>query len=94
MRRPNINHRSESPDARTFSSASGLPELPDLISEKTFNFSEMIFVDRTLSGLDDAILDPMDHKIMTVLKITRMLLGQDPYCRNFPKTVRAETILS
>jgi 5-methyltetrahydrofolate--homocysteine methyltransferase len=41
------------------------------------------------SGLDGAILDPLDVKIMSSLRASRMLLGQDPYCRSFLSAVRA-----
>ncbi|MBU1277127.1 MAG: dihydropteroate synthase [Proteobacteria bacterium] len=44
------------------------------------------------SGLDGAILDPLDVKIMSTLRATRMLLGQDCYCRNFLSAVRAGNI--
>lgn len=35
------------------------------------------------SGLDCAILDPLDKKLMTFLYATEALLGKDEYCMNF-----------
>jgi len=35
------------------------------------------------SGMDGAILDPLDKKLMTFLYATRALLGQDDYCMDF-----------
>lgn len=39
-------------------------------------------------GLDSVILDPLDERIMSVYRTTKMLLGDDPYCRGFIKAVR------
>jgi 5-methyltetrahydrofolate--homocysteine methyltransferase len=44
------------------------------------------------SGLDGAILDPLDREIMAVLRTTEMLLGRDSYCGKFLKAVRAGQI--
>lgn len=44
------------------------------------------------SGLDGAILDPMDTNLMTTLLTTEMLLGKDNYCMNFIKSVRSGVI--
>ncbi len=43
-------------------------------------------------GLDGAILDPLDSRIIGMLKATGMLLGQDAYCMDFLKAVRAGQI--
>lgn len=40
------------------------------------------------AGIDGAILDPLDEKIMATIKTTEMLLGKDNYCTNFIKAVR------
>jgi cobalamin-dependent methionine synthase I len=40
-------------------------------------------------GLDAAIIDPLDDKIMAIVKTSQMLLGQDAYCINYLKAVRA-----
>ena len=46
------------------------------------------------SGLDAAIIDPLDDKLMAVLKITEMLMGDDEYCANYLRGVRAGQIVS
>jgi 5-methyltetrahydrofolate--homocysteine methyltransferase len=46
------------------------------------------------AGLDSAIIDPLDDKIMAILKTSQMLLGQDDYCMNYLKAVRAGQIVS
>ena len=46
------------------------------------------------AGMDSAIIDPLDDKIMAVIKTADMLLGHDNFCMNFLKGVRAETIVS
>jgi cobalamin-dependent methionine synthase I len=44
------------------------------------------------AGMDAAILDPLAEKMIPVLKTTWMLLGNDPYCREFLKTARSGAI--
>jgi len=46
------------------------------------------------AGLDTAIIDPIDDKIMGVLKTTEMLMGNDEYCASYLKGVRAGQIVS
>jgi len=46
------------------------------------------------AGMDSAIIDPLDNKIMGTIKTADMLLGNDPYCGNYLKGVRAGTIES
>jgi 5-methyltetrahydrofolate--homocysteine methyltransferase len=40
------------------------------------------------AGLDAAIMDPLDAKIMSLVKIADMLVGEDPYCKAYIKTHR------
>lgn len=40
------------------------------------------------AGLDGAILDPLDEKIMSTLVISKMILGQDRFCRHYTQAVR------
>ena len=47
-----------------------------------------------LAGMDSAIIDPLDKKIMATIKTTDMLLGNDNYCMNYLKGVRAGMIES
>jgi cobalamin-dependent methionine synthase I len=46
------------------------------------------------SGLDTAIMDPLDDAIMAVLTATLTLLGKDDYCMNYIRAVRAGRIIS
>jgi 5-methyltetrahydrofolate--homocysteine methyltransferase len=46
------------------------------------------------AGMDSAIIDPLDQKIMATIRTADMLLGQDPYCGNYLKGVRAGVIVS
>lgn len=46
------------------------------------------------AGMDSAIVDPLDEKIMAVINTADMLLGNDNFCMNFLKGVRAEKIVS
>lgn len=43
-------------------------------------------------GLNSAIIDPLDVEMMSVLRTTEMLLGNDEYCVNFLKAYRAGLI--
>jgi 5-methyltetrahydrofolate--homocysteine methyltransferase len=43
-------------------------------------------------GLDGAILDPLDEKIMAIVSTTETLLGRDEYCLNYINKVRAGEI--
>lgn len=43
-------------------------------------------------GFDAAIMDPLDKEIMTVLKTAEMLKGNDNFCMNYLKGVRAGDI--
>ena len=46
------------------------------------------------AGMDSAIIDPLDEKIMAAVNTGDMLIGNDDYCGNFLKGVRAGAILS
>jgi len=46
------------------------------------------------AGMDSAIIDPLDAKIMATVKTADMLLGNDNFCMNYLKGVRAGTIES
>ncbi len=45
-------------------------------------------------GLDAAILDPLDKKLMSILWTTELLLGKDDYCMNYLKGIREGRISS
>ena len=44
-------------------------------------------------GLDSAILNPLDQKMIEAIKTADMLAGNDGYCRNFLNAVRAGQIV-
>ena len=46
------------------------------------------------AGMDSAIIDPLDEKIMATIKTADMLLGRDYFCGNFLKGVRSGAIVS
>ncbi|MDD9303265.1 MAG: dihydropteroate synthase [Desulfobacter sp.] len=46
------------------------------------------------AGMDSAIADPLDKKIMATIGTADMLLGHDPFCMNFLKGVRSGDIAS
>jgi len=46
------------------------------------------------AGMDSAIIDPLDVKIMATIKTADMLIGNDQFCGNYLKCVRAGTIES
>lgn len=46
------------------------------------------------AGMDSAIIDPLDGKMMAAIKTADMLLNNDPYCMRFLQGVRAGTIAS
>ena len=40
------------------------------------------------AGLDAAILNPMDAKMMGIIKVADMLVGKDPSCRGYIRAHR------
>ncbi len=75
-------------------------ELPEVnvicgLSNISFGLPERSLVNRTFlplamkSGLNAAIVDPLDKKLMGTLRATEVLLGQDPWCQVYTKTFRA-----
>lgn len=46
-------------------------------------FNQAFLISAMNAGLDGAILDPMDKKLMTFLFATQALLGKDEYCMDF-----------
>ncbi|RLC05958.1 MAG: methyltetrahydrofolate cobalamin methyltransferase [Deltaproteobacteria bacterium] len=47
-----------------------------------------------VAGMDSAIIDPLDKKIMAAIRTGDMLLGHDDYCMNYLKGVRSGAIES
>jgi len=46
------------------------------------------------AGMDSAIIDPLDKKIMATIRTADMLLGKDDFCMNYLKGVRSGAIES
>ena len=46
------------------------------------------------AGMDSAIIDPLDQKIMATIRTADMLLSYDDFCMNYLKGVRVGSILS
>ena len=46
------------------------------------------------AGMDSAIIDPLDQKIMGTIRTADMLLSHDDYCMNYLKGVRSGAIVS
>jgi 5-methyltetrahydrofolate--homocysteine methyltransferase len=44
------------------------------------------------AGLDAAIIDPLDAKTMSMIKVADMLTGKDPYCKNYIRSYRKGVI--
>jgi len=70
------------------------------LSNISFGLPQRKIINRTFlcllmaAGLDGAIIDPLDGKIMTVLKTTLMLMGKDDYCEDYLKSIRAGQIVA
>ena len=70
------------------------------LSNISYGLPQRKFVNRVFlsllmaSGLDGAIIDPLDDKMIAILKTTQMLLGQDQYCMNYIRAARAGQIVA
>ena len=68
------------------------------LSNISFGLPQRKIINRTFlalmmaSGLDTAILDPLDRELMAVIRTAEMLLGRDEYCTRYLKAVRAGAI--
>ena len=64
------------------------------LSNVSYGLPERFLVNRHFltcamaKGLDSAILDPLDRKIMTSIFTAEMVLGKDEYCANYIDAVR------
>jgi cobalamin-dependent methionine synthase I len=80
--------KNEIPGVRTICGLSnisyGLPQRK--IINRTFLALTMA------SGLDAAIMDPLDQDLMAILRTTEMLLGKDDFCGRYLKAVRSGEI--
>jgi 5-methyltetrahydrofolate--homocysteine methyltransferase len=46
------------------------------------------------AGLTGAIMDPLDHKMMTNIVAAETLVGRDPHCMRYLKANRAGTLVA
>lgn len=80
-------------------------EFPDIhitggLSNISYGLPQRHIINRTFvtlmmdAGMDSAIVDPLDQKIMATISTADMLLGHDPFCMNFLKGVRSGNIAS
>lgn len=51
------------------------------------------FLMAAYAGLDAVILDPLDAKAMSLIKVADMLTGKDPLCRGYTRAHRSGTIV-
>jgi cobalamin-dependent methionine synthase I len=64
------------------------------LSNISFSLPKRSLINRTFlslalkAGLSAALIDPLDKKLIGTLKATTLLLGQDPYCREYLKAFR------
>jgi cobalamin-dependent methionine synthase I len=69
------------------------------LSNISYGMPERFLINRTFltlaagAGLDAAIIDPLDKKLMTAVAVSEMLLGKDPYCRNYLTRFRKNDIV-
>ncbi|MFC1901530.1 dihydropteroate synthase [Chloroflexota bacterium] len=80
--------KSRYPEAKT---AMGLSNISfGLPARKFINRNFLLMA--AYAGLDAAILDPLDAKIMSLIKVADLLMGKDPYCRSYIKAHRKGVI--
>ena len=77
------------PDARTIIGLSNISY--GLPNRKLINRAFLLMA--AYAGLDAAILDPLDAKIMSLIKVADMLTGKDPSCKTFTRAHRRGTIV-
>ncbi len=70
------------------------------LSNISYGLPERKIINRTFltlmmaAGMDSAIIDPLDAKIMAAIRTADMLLGKDNFCMAYLKGVRAGAITS
>ncbi len=78
-------------------------EFPDVhitggLSNTSYGLPQRHIINRTFvtlmmdAGMDSAIIDPLDKKIMGTIRTADMLLGYDDFCMNYLKGVRSGSI--
>ena len=70
------------------------------LSNTSYGLPERKIINRTFvtlmmdAGMDSAIIDPLDSKIMAAIKTADLLLGNDNFCMSYLKGVRSGMIKS
>ncbi len=65
------------------------------LSNVSFSLPKRPLVNRTFlalaikAGLQGALIDPLDKRLMATLRATMVLIGKDPFCRTYLKAFRA-----
>ncbi len=81
--------KSRYPEART---AMGLSNVSfGLPGRKLINRGFLLMA--AYAGLDAAILDPLDKKAMSLVKVADMLLSNDPFCKSYNRAYRKGQII-
>ena len=81
--------RARYPAARTVMGLSNISY--GLPNRKSINRAFLLMA--AYAGLDAVILDPLDTKIMSLVKVADMLTGKDPSCRNYLRAHRKGAIV-
>jgi 5-methyltetrahydrofolate--homocysteine methyltransferase len=70
------------------------------LSNVSFGLPNRFLINRTFvvlclgAGLDGAIIDPLDKKMMTNIIVAESLTGKDPYCMKYLKANRAGALIA
>jgi len=70
------------------------------LSNISYGLPERKIINRTFvtlmmaAGMDSAIIDPLDARIMAIIRTADMLLGKDDFCMRYLKAVRSGQIKS
>ena len=76
--------KSHYPDARTVIGLSNISY--GLPNRKLVNRAFLLMA--AYAGLDAVILDPLDAQTMSFIKVTNMLTGRDPFCKEYIRAHR------
>jgi cobalamin-dependent methionine synthase I len=71
--------KSRYPEART---TVGLSNISYGLPNRTI-VNQMFLIMAMYAGLDAAIADPLDSRLMNSIKVGEMLLGRDPFCKDY-----------
>jgi len=64
------------------------PTFPTGLPERKF-LNQTLVVMAITKGLDGAIIDPLDERMMGAIKVAEALCGRDEYCMDYIKAFRA-----